>query len=95
MNPSHAILGLLVKGERHGYDLKQTIDDEFAPFWRIDFAQLYRSLAKMSKAGWVKSRVEASSGGPDRKMYRLTPTGRKVLEDWLQTPPAGQDELFV
>ncbi len=95
MNPSHAILGLLVKGERHGYDLKQTIDDEFAPFWRIDFAQLYRSLAKMSKAGWVKSRVEASSGGPGRKMYRLTPTGRKVLEDWLQTPPAGQDELFV
>ncbi len=52
--PTHALLGLLVRGEQYGYDLKRTIDQEFAPFWRIDFAQLYRSLAKMSRAGWVR-----------------------------------------
>ena len=50
MNPSYALLGLLSGGERHGYDLKHTVDREFGPFWRIDFAQLYRSLAKMKRS---------------------------------------------
>jgi DNA-binding PadR family transcriptional regulator len=36
MSPIHALLGLLVQGQRYGYDLKRTIDREFAPFWRID-----------------------------------------------------------
>jgi molybdate-binding protein/DNA-binding PadR family transcriptional regulator len=95
MNPSYALLGLLFKGERHGYDLKQTVDREFAPFWRIDFAQLYRSLARMKQSGWIHSRVEPGSGGPDRKMYKLAPSGRKVFRTWLQAPVAGRDEFFV
>ncbi|MCL5950600.1 MAG: helix-turn-helix transcriptional regulator [Chloroflexi bacterium] len=95
MNPSYALLGLLFNGERHGYDLKQTVDREFAPFWRIDFAQLYRSFARMKQKGWIQPRVEPSSGGPDRKMYRLTPSGRKAFKAWLQVPAAGRDEFFV
>ncbi len=94
MYPSYALLGLLLNGERHGYDLKQTVDREFAPFWRIDFAQLYRSLAKMKKSGWIQSRVEPGSGGPDRKMYKLTPAGRKAFRAWLQAPASGRDEFF-
>ncbi len=95
MNPSYALLGLLFNGERHGYDLKHTVDREFSPFWRIDFAQLYRSLAKMRRSGWIQPHVEPGAGGPDRKMYRLTPTGRKAFKAWLQTPVAGRDEFFV
>jgi molybdate-binding protein/DNA-binding PadR family transcriptional regulator len=95
MNPSYALLGLLFSGERHGYDLKQTVDREFAPFWRIDFAQLYRSFAKMKRRGWIQSHVEPGSGGPDRKMYKLTPTGRKAFKAWLQAPVTGRDEFFV
>lgn len=95
MNPSYALLGLLYKGERHGYDLKQTVEHDFAPFWRIDFAQLYRSLAKMKHQGWIASHVQPGSGGPDRKMYKLTPGGRKAFKDWLHAPVAGRDEFFV
>jgi molybdate-binding protein/DNA-binding PadR family transcriptional regulator len=95
MSPTHALLGLLTRGERHGYDLKRTIDQEFAPFWRIDFAQLYRSLARMAREGWVKARVEPGQGGPDRKMYALTARGRKVFDAWLAEPPADRDEFFV
>ncbi len=95
MNPSFALLGLLFHAERHGYDLKHTVDREFAPFWRIDFAQLYRSLARMKQRGWIHSRVEPGSGGPERKMYKLTPRGRRVFRAWLQAPVAGRDEFFV
>ncbi len=95
MNPAYALLGLLFRGQRYGYDLKQTVDQDFAPFWRIDFAQLYRSLAKMKRAGWIESRIAPGAGGPDRKMYKLTPSGRKALKAWLQTPASGRDEFFV
>jgi molybdate-binding protein/DNA-binding PadR family transcriptional regulator len=84
-----------MNGERHGYDLKRTVDQEFAPFWRIDFAQLYRSLAKMTREGWVRVRVEAGAGGPERKMYRLTPSGRRAFKAWLQEPALNRDEFFV
>ncbi len=80
MNPTCALLGLLARGERHGYDLKRTVDQEFAPFWRIDYAQLYRSLAKMKRRGWIKARLQAGAGGPDRKVYALTAAGRAALE---------------
>ncbi len=95
MSPSHALLGLLVDDARHGYDLKRTIDREFAPFWQIDFAQLYRSLSKMTRAGWVKSRVQAGQGAPDRKVYALTPLGRRILQEWLAQPARDHDEFIV
>lgn len=95
MNPTFALLGLLVHGERHGYDLKHTVDQEFTPFWRIDFAQLYRSLARMKRSGWIHSRIKPGSAGPDRKMYKLTRSGRKVFKAWLHAPVTSRDEFFV
>jgi molybdate-binding protein/DNA-binding PadR family transcriptional regulator len=94
MSPIHALLGLLVRGERHGYELKKIVDEEFAPYWRIDFAQLYRSLAKMTRAGWVKPRVERGDG-PERKVYALTVPGRQVLREWLAEPAQDRAEFFV
>lgn len=95
MNPSYALLGLLCQGERHGYDLKQAVDRGFAPFWQIDFAQLYRSLAKMKQAGWIQSWSAAGEGGPQRKMYKLTASGRKAFVSWVKAPAASSDEFFV
>lgn len=95
MSPTHALLGLLVRGERHGYELKRIVDQEFAPFWRIDFAQLYRSLAKMQRAGWVKTRVERGAAGPDRKVYAVTALGKRALAAWLVEPARDRNEAFV
>ena len=95
MSPLHALLGLLVRGERHGYELKRIVDEEFGPFWRIDYAQLYRSLARMRREEWVKVRVETGRGGPARKVYALTARGRRAYAAWLTEPPKERDEFFV
>ena len=95
ISPTHALLGLLVQRERHGYELKRIVDQEFAPYWKIDFAQLYRSLAKMTSAGWVETRVERGEGAPDRKVYALTASGRAALEEWLTLPAKNRNEFFV
>ena len=95
ISPIHALLGLLIHGERYGYELKRIVDQEFSPYWRIDFAQLYRSLAKMTAAGWVETRIERGVGAPDRKIYALTKPGRAALEAWLAEPAHDRNAFFV
>ena len=95
MSPLYPLLGLLVRGEKHGYELKRIVDVEFAPYWRIDFAQLYRSLAKMTRQGAVKVSVARSESGPARKVYALTARGRAEFDLWLAEPAQDRDEFFV
>ena len=95
MSPLYPLLGLLVRGEKHGYELKRIVDGEFPPYWRIDFAQLYRSLAKMTRNGWVKVHTERGADGPERKVYTLTARGRAEFDQWLAEPARDRDEFFV
>jgi molybdate-binding protein/DNA-binding PadR family transcriptional regulator len=95
MSPLHALLGLLVRNAQYGYELKKMIDAEFAPYWQIDFAQLYRSLAKMTRAGWVNARVEPGKDGPMRKVYALTPSGRQEFRKWIAEPASDRAEFLV
>jgi molybdate-binding protein/DNA-binding PadR family transcriptional regulator len=95
MTPTFPLLGLLLSGDKHGYELKRIVDQEFAPFWRIDFAQMYRSLAKMTKESWVKPRTETSRGAPNRKTYSITARGRRAFEHWIAEPTTDHDEFFV
>ncbi len=99
MPTAHALMGLLARGERHGYELRDQLEEEFGPEWRLDFGQLYRLLASMRAKGWLRVRVERGTRGPDRKMYALTARGRRELQHWLQQPAAesvrGRDEFPV
>ena len=79
----------------YGYDLKRVIDSEFARYWRIDFAQLYRSLAKLHAQGFVDVHAVTGEFGPERKQYQITPEGRTVLEAWLSKAAASEDEFWV
>ena len=43
-------------------------------------AALYQALHRMEKSGWVESEWGISDKGKRAKYYRLTPTGKKQLE---------------
>ena len=53
MTLKHAILGLLNYEPMTGYDLKKTIDISINHFWPAVQSQIYTTLAKMEKEGWV------------------------------------------
>jgi molybdate-binding protein/DNA-binding PadR family transcriptional regulator len=93
--PTLALPGLLFHGKRYGYELKRTIDQEFPPYWRIDFAQLYRALAAMTKAKWVSVALARGEGGPARKVYSITAEGRAAFREWVAQPARNRDEFFV
>ena len=74
MSTHHAILGLLVFGERHGYEMRRELE-ELDQAWRLEHGQLYRLLAKLERDGMVTARSGPGKGGPSRKLYCLTDGG--------------------
>lgn len=95
MAPIFPLLGLLLRSDAYGYELKRIVETEFNPYWQIDYAQLYRSLAKLQAKGWVRVRKLAGKGGPDRKIYSITERGRATFDAWLDEPTASYDEFWV
>lgn len=95
MAPLFPLLGLLLRGDAYGYELKRMVEREFDPHWRIDFAQLYRSLAKLYARDWVRVRETSGDGGPARKIYHATARGRDAFETWIGEPAATHDAFWV
>lgn len=86
----HVILGLLRRGETHGYELKRRHDELFAATGAsINVGQIYTTLSRLERDNLVEHRTEPSNdGGPDRKVHSLTELGYKELGTWLESPGA-------
>lgn len=85
MSLPHALLAALVERPCSGSDLARRFDRSLAYFWHATHQQIYRELARMEEAGWVRSLPEESTRGRKRA-YRLLPAGRRELKRWLGTP---------
>jgi DNA-binding PadR family transcriptional regulator len=88
MSLGHALLGLLEKNPRHGYELKRLYDDRFGASQPVKFGQIYATLARLRRDGMVDIAAVEAGGGPERKLYLVTPDGVADLERWLQEPQA-------
>jgi PadR family transcriptional regulator, regulatory protein AphA len=80
------ILGVLAWGPSSGYDVKAVVDRSVRFFWTASYGQIYPELRLLSEAGLVKGTTEPKSGRR-RTVYRITPAGRRALEDWLEQEP--------
>ncbi len=80
----YIILGLLWTHPMTGYDIKQAFDRALASYWNAGNSQIYTTLKHLSQAGLVESEIVVQTTRPNRKVYRLTPTGEVELEHWLQ-----------
>jgi DNA-binding PadR family transcriptional regulator len=79
----HVLMGLLASSGRHGYDLKKDHDDRFPDSRPLAFGQVYATLDRLLKKGFVRAREIERVDGPDRTVYELTASGRDDLERWL------------
>lgn len=97
MSVSHALLGILARGPAHGYDLKLEHDERFPGSKALAFGQVYSTLSRLQRDGYVEVAEVAHGSGPEKTVYAITDDGRRHLADWLdQTEPAGPypaDEL--
>ena len=86
----HVLLGLLARGDRHGYELKQQYDERFPAARPLAFGQVYAALDGLARRGWVVPAGTSKAGAAERTSFRLTGEGRTELDRWLAEvePPA-------
>ncbi len=95
MSTSLLLLGLISRGETHGYDLKRDFDRSVGAQKQIPFGQVYSTLARLSRDGLVEELGTEQGAGPDRKTYRITELGRQRVRAWLDTPEQPQESLHA
>lgn len=77
------IMGLLMQGPSHGYDLKQTLEGELSPFIEISSAPLYYTLKKLEQEGLVTKWSAVSGRRPTKYIYNLTAKGQEEIKRLL------------
>jgi len=79
-------MGLLADGPLHGYELKALYQERLVPSTELNFGQVYTTLDRLERDGWVEHDVVSQQERPDKKVYALTAEGRRELKSWMDMP---------
>ena len=95
IEPTNAmsILGLLAEEPRSGYDLLRTLQERGAGLLDVPAGTLYYALKTFEKRRWVAGVSERRGKRPERRVYRLTPAGRKAFAELLEETAFAPDRL--
>jgi len=90
------ILGVLADGPAHGYDLKRLHDERFPAAKPLPYGQVYATLGRLERDGFVETIETRQEAGPERTVYAATDAGRAELRGWLEatekpSPYAAED----
>lgn len=75
----------------HGYALAQRLKDVSDDLLQIEEGSLYPALQRMLRAGWLESEMGSSARNRPVRVYRLTPDGKKHLEQEI----ASVEKMFA
>jgi DNA-binding PadR family transcriptional regulator len=100
MSVRHAVLGLLAQHPRHGYELRAAFTAVVGgeENWDVKPAQIYTTLARLEKSGLVVENAVEQDAGPEKRIYAITPAGRKMLREWFACGielDHQRDEFFI
>lgn len=93
-------LAVLFQGEASGYEIKKAFEEgPFAHFQSASFGSIYPALSRLLSEGHVEAQAHEQDGRPDKKVYRLTASGRAAFQRAIgQAPEPDQfrsDVLFL
>lgn len=77
------LLVMLHRGEAHGYNLLNGVEEFGFQPGQSDPSLLYRALREMEEIGLVTSEWDSDSLGPQRRVYQITPEGEEYLKGWI------------
>ena len=75
------ILPHLAEAPCHGYGIIKAVEERSSQDVLLDPANLYRSLRRMSRDGWIDQAAERDE---NRRTYRITARGRSILRAEVQ-----------
>ncbi len=74
-----AVLKLLERGKKYGYELVTAIADQSDGVLAMGQSTLYPMLYNLEAQGYIRSEWFEAESGRDRKYYSLTPKGKRRL----------------
>ena len=78
------ILTILTREPMHGYGISQRLATLSRDRFKVNPGSLFPSLYRLEQDGKLKAEWRASDNNRNAKYYRLTPAGRKQLEQHRQ-----------
>lgn len=84
LSPEFILLGFLMAGPSHGYDLHQRFTVELGNVWHMSQSQAYAILKRLENHGDISTHTVEQEKLPDRQKLRITAAGRRRFMDWLQ-----------
>ncbi len=75
------VLALLAEQPMHGYELAKAITARSEGALALGQGTLYTALHRLEAEGMIAGQWETQQGGPERRVYRLTPNGQAALAE--------------
>lgn len=75
------LLYLLLSKPGYGYELYHEL--KRSCLCTVNIGNMYRKLNSLSKNGYVFTKKEKGTAGPDKTVYSLSPAGKKHLHEWI------------
>ena len=74
------LLLVLLDGDRHAYGIAEAVEAQPRGRVPLELGSLYRMLHRLGEWGVIEEDpvLRPSPSGPKRKVYRITPFGRRV-----------------
>ena len=72
------VLNEIEQSDIYGYELVKKLCNYYVD---VDISSYYTILRRLCKKQYIDSYEGESSGGPTRKYYSITETGRKILQE--------------
>jgi DNA-binding PadR family transcriptional regulator len=78
------VLGLLAQERLYGYELLERLRERSLAFWvEVGRASVYQALRRIEQEGLITGKAQDGTDGPDRRVFRITRTGRDRLRKGL------------
>ena len=77
------VLFSLAKQPRHGYSILKDVEEMSEGRVLLSTGTLYGALQRLLHQGWIE-RFEEEDNARDRRAYRLTPRGRRALQQEIE-----------
>jgi DNA-binding PadR family transcriptional regulator len=87
----YGILGLLAESPLHGYEVKSRFEELLGGTWEVNIGQVYATFQRLERDELIEAVGERGDRG--KLAYRLTDTGRRSLEEWLETPESETQQM--
>ena len=84
ISPEFALLGFLIAGPSHGYDLHQRCNVELGHVWHVSQSQAYAILKRLEQHGDITAHVVEQDKLPARQMLHITAQGRQRFDEWME-----------